>query len=215
MLNSISPDSDYIHKPNKFLKSIAPESSGGLALDICIGGGRDALYLSSIGYDVTAIDVLPEFAEKCNMISKENDFNVKAYSKPLNEIIIPENSYDLITSSWVLHTLKKSESYNLIHNMIKGLKHGGYLILALFSVNDPFFKNRISGVNLIEENTFYSEDHKKYIHYFSKEELILLTKELRLITIADKLNLDTGHDHLHYHGVIELAAMKLPPVNFI
>lgn len=209
-----SDNSGYIYKPNKLLKAFATETSEGLALDICIGGGRDALYLASIGYKVTAYDVLPEFAEKCNEIAKENLLEVQAFHKPLTKITIPENSFDLITSSWVLHSMKKSESETLIQKMIRGLKQDGLLILAQFSINDPYFKRHIGKVEFIEANTFFSTEHDKIIHYFSKEELMELTKELRLITISDKLNLDTGHGHLHYHGVLELVAQKLPPVNF-
>ena len=199
---------DISFKSNKTLKQFAPQAEDGTALDICIGGGRDALYLATIGYNVTVYDVLSEFSVRCNRIAEENSLNVKSYHKNLKEIDITPNSFDLITSAWILHSLKKSESGLLIDKMIKGLKPGGMIVISVFSENDPLFRKESVETKHIEENTFFSKEKNSYVHYFSKEELLDLFKHLKLISLVDKLNLDTGHGMPHYHGILEYVGKK-------
>ena len=47
-------------RPNAFLAAVLPRLPLGRALDLGCGSGRDAVYLASCGWTVTAIDVLPD-----------------------------------------------------------------------------------------------------------------------------------------------------------
>ena len=199
-------------KPNKTLKQFAKEVSSGTALDIGIGGGRDALYLASIGYEVTTYDVSPQFSEKCNQTAKESNLNVKSAYSTLNEIDVSSESFDLITSAWILHSLKKSESDLLLNKLLTGLKPAGIIILSLFSTEDPYFKSESETAEMVEENTFYSKERNSYMHYFSKDEILYHFKDLKLITLIEKLNLDTAHGSPHYHGIIEYVGTKDNPI---
>ena len=195
-------------KPNKTLKQYALPVPHGNALDMGIGGGRDALYLASIGYSVTAYDITHQFAEKCNLIARENNLDVTSHAIDLLEIDIPKESFDLITSSWILHSLKKSDSEVLVEKIVNGLKPGGMVILSLFSIDDPNFKEELKENKEIEMNTYYSKERNSFLHHFSKEEILSAFKSLRLITLIEKLNLDTGHGIPHYHGIIEYVGTK-------
>lgn len=46
--------------PNDFLAAVLPALPPGHALDLACGTGRDAVYLASCGWDVTAVDILPD-----------------------------------------------------------------------------------------------------------------------------------------------------------
>ena len=46
--------------PNRFLEEVAPQLRPGAALDIACGVGRDAVYLADRGWNVTAVDHLPD-----------------------------------------------------------------------------------------------------------------------------------------------------------
>jgi len=46
--------------PREFLLDVLPRLAPGRALDLACGCGREAVYLASCGWDVTAVDVLPE-----------------------------------------------------------------------------------------------------------------------------------------------------------
>lgn len=47
-------------RPNAFLVGIAPQLPAGRALDLGCGVGREAVYLANLGWDVTAVDILPD-----------------------------------------------------------------------------------------------------------------------------------------------------------
>lgn len=47
-------------RPTAFLEEVAPQLTPGAALELACGSGRDAVYLASLGWRVTAIDVLPD-----------------------------------------------------------------------------------------------------------------------------------------------------------
>ena len=58
-----SPQSGEIGRlwdPTAFLADVLPQLARGAALDLACGTGRDAVYLASCGWDVTAVDMLPD-----------------------------------------------------------------------------------------------------------------------------------------------------------
>ncbi len=47
-------------EPNEFLQEIAPSLAPGRALDLACGSGREAVYLADLGWQVVAVDQLPD-----------------------------------------------------------------------------------------------------------------------------------------------------------
>lgn len=55
------PDARYrLWRPSAFLARVAPALVPGRALDLGCGGGRDAVYLAAAGWQVAAVDLLPD-----------------------------------------------------------------------------------------------------------------------------------------------------------
>ena len=50
----------HLWEPNAFLAETLPRFSAGRALELACGTGRDAIFMSSRGWDVTAVDALPD-----------------------------------------------------------------------------------------------------------------------------------------------------------
>jgi tellurite methyltransferase len=50
----------HLWEPTAFLAQMLPQLSPGRALELACGTGRDAVFMSSLGWDVTAVDVLPD-----------------------------------------------------------------------------------------------------------------------------------------------------------
>lgn len=50
----------HLWEPNAFLCEILPQLSGRSALELACGTGRDAVFMSACGWDVTAVDALPD-----------------------------------------------------------------------------------------------------------------------------------------------------------
>lgn len=47
-------------EPTAFLQEVLPQLPAGRALDLACGAGRDAVFMSACGWDVTAVDLLPD-----------------------------------------------------------------------------------------------------------------------------------------------------------
>ncbi|WP_040975681.1 SAM-dependent methyltransferase TehB [Necropsobacter massiliensis] len=105
-------------------------------LDLGCGQGRNALFLSLLGYTVTALDhneaslaFLTQTAEKENLI-----INTALYD--INSAAIREN-YDFILSTVVFMFLQRSAVPAVIENMQQHTNPGGYnLIVAAMSTDD-------------------------------------------------------------------------------
>jgi tellurite methyltransferase len=50
----------HLWEPNAFLAEMLPRLPVGRALELACGTGRDAIFMSSRGWDVTAVDILPD-----------------------------------------------------------------------------------------------------------------------------------------------------------
>lgn len=56
-------------EPTAFLAETLPNLTVGTALDLACGTGRDAIYLASCGWDVTAVDLLPDALERAQKLA--------------------------------------------------------------------------------------------------------------------------------------------------
>ena len=57
-------------RPNAFLEEVIPQLKPGRALDLACGTGREAVYLAANGWDVTAVDVLPDALERAEALER-------------------------------------------------------------------------------------------------------------------------------------------------
>lgn len=55
------------------------------ALDLGAGQGRNTLYLSSIGFDVSAVDNNALFLQELSNISLEENLNLNVYKHDINQ----------------------------------------------------------------------------------------------------------------------------------
>ncbi|PJG81978.1 SAM-dependent methyltransferase TehB [Caviibacterium pharyngocola] len=105
-------------------------------LDLGCGQGRNSLFLSLLGYDVTAWDhnetslrFLAETAEKENL-------SIRTALYDINSAAIQE-SYDFILSTVVFMFLDRAAVPNIIRNMQEKTRSGGYnLIVAAMNTQD-------------------------------------------------------------------------------
>jgi SAM-dependent methyltransferase len=57
-------------RPNPWLAEITPRLAPGRALDIACGVGREAVFLASCGWEVTAMDILPDAIERARRLEQ-------------------------------------------------------------------------------------------------------------------------------------------------
>ena len=100
----------------------------GSALDIAMGSGRNALYLASLGFKVTGVDVSTVAAELCREKAARLGLAVEAIVADLEGYHLPMDAYDLIIN---FHYLQRS----LAGPVVRALKRGGVLFFESFTVD--------------------------------------------------------------------------------
>ena len=121
----------YGKEPNDFLKeNIELIKPGSKILCLAEGEGRNAVYLATKGFFVTAIDQSSVGLEKLKLLATENNVIVETMVADLNDYQIEENKWDVILSIWC-HL--PSELRKKVHaNCVKGLKQNGIFILEAY-----------------------------------------------------------------------------------
>ena len=105
---------------------------GGKALDIAMGTGRNALYLASLGFRVTGIDLSAVAVEKCRQKAERLGLPIEALVADLERSPLPSNEYDLIVNFYYLQR-------SLTAQIVAALKPGGVLVFESFTIDQLQF----------------------------------------------------------------------------
>lgn len=142
-------------------------------LDLGCGQGRNSLFLSLLGFDVTAWDHNENSLAFLNDTKEKENLNISTALYDINTANIQEN-YDFILSTVVFMFLNRERIPAIIKNMQEHTNAGGYnLIVAAMSTDDvpcpmPFsftfkeneLKSYYQGWELIKYNEEMGELHK-------------------------------------------------------
>lgn len=203
-----SVESLWGFKPDRVLIEYASFVPKGNVLDLGIGEGRNALFFAKMGYEVEGVDISQNAIERCVKRAKNANLQIKAEVRDLREVDIPQGRYSLIIAAWVLNFFKKTEVEEIIRKIKNGLKKDGFVYIGAFSLNDPCYERAKKNLEAVAENTFYSKKRGSFIHYFTKEEILSLFSDFKVIYHAEGTELDLEHDEPHYHGFIEYMGQK-------
>ncbi|MCW7760789.1 SAM-dependent methyltransferase TehB [Photorhabdus luminescens] len=99
-------------------------------LDLGAGRGRNTFYLAERGYNVTAVDISPQYIDAINIIKENHQIkNIRTAIYDINSHNITEK-YDLIISTVVLMFLKREKITDIIYNMQKQTNKGGINLIV-------------------------------------------------------------------------------------
>ncbi|MGT2799887.1 SAM-dependent methyltransferase TehB [Streptococcus marmotae] len=105
-------------------------------LDLGCGQGRNALYLSQKGFEVTAVDHHLPSLETLLTVMEAEDLELQVGQYDIHQAHL-EQSYDWIISTVVLMFLERERIPAIIENMQQQTNSGGYnLIVAAMSTDD-------------------------------------------------------------------------------
>ena len=135
---------DYFHKKyaisptHSEILAATPYLTGGRALDVGCGQGRNALYLSQMGYEVDAWDVNTHSLEKLQQIIDAEDIQqIHVAQRDLNADPSISDSYDFICCTVVMMFLEAKTVPALIAQMQQATKVNGYnLIVCAMDTDD-------------------------------------------------------------------------------
>lgn len=121
----------HIHEtqPAPFLVENIALLPRGRALDIAMGGGRNAVYLAQMGFAVEGVDVLPEAVRDALELARKAGVILKAQVVDLEkDYRIEKEAYEVIIC---FNYLQRS----LIPQIKDGLKKGGMVVYETFIVD--------------------------------------------------------------------------------
>jgi len=125
------PSFVYGTAPNEFLVSMADRIPQGKILSLAEGEGRNAVYLASLGYQVTGVDGSEVGLAKARQLADERGVAITTIHADLGEFVIePEQWYGIIAC--YCH-VPSAIRIPLHQAAVRGLKPGGVFVLEAFS----------------------------------------------------------------------------------
>lgn len=132
-------------KPIPFLKNIPDENliaycqndilKRGKALDVGCGNGRNSLYLSTQGFDVTGIDISANSIKWANELAEAYSNKPYFMCESLFDFEGESKSFDFINDSGCFHHIKPHRRNKYFEFILKYLKDDGYFSLTCFDLN--------------------------------------------------------------------------------
>lgn len=136
----------------ELLKLINKNSS---ILDIGCGAGNNSVYLSSLGYKVTGVDL----SENMLSIAKNKNSNATFLKKDISNLDFKDQSFDHVVAAYSLCYLPKSEVLNCLKNLHRIIKNKGFIFIKLqegaskeISIPEPFDNTLTLDLNVISYN---------------------------------------------------------------
>ncbi len=176
-------------------------------LDLGIGEGKNSIFLSELGYNVTGVD----FSAKSLGICKSRNSDIELIQSDIRTYDIEADKYDLIMSDSVLHFLHKDDAFALIDRMKFSLKKNGLIFISVFSTEEPGLNEKLSNSSFecLDNCIFHNVAMDTYVSYFSKDEIKNLFSDFSTVMISDEFFMDLSHGSPHYHGVIKYIGRKI------
>ncbi len=144
-------------------------------LDLGCGNGRDTLFMSSKGFNVTALDKSISNIQKLQKIVSKNGLNnqITLIHKDAKDFCIEKNKYSVINIFNLLQFLPQKDSFEIIKGVKSNLKKSGFVIISAFSTQDPSYKQ-----------------NNKIKSYFSTQELLKLFLDFDILFYIEDVILE-------------------------
>lgn len=99
---------------------------GGRALDVAMGTGRNTVYLASLGFEVTGVDISPVACERALEAAGAAGVRIEAVCADMETWVVPEAAFDVVINFNYLHR-------ELCPRLAAALRPGGVLVFQTFT----------------------------------------------------------------------------------
>ena len=102
----------------------------GRLLLLGVGGGREAIPLTQMGFEVTGVDFVPEMVEKARENAVRHGVKIEGITQEISKIDVPAGSYDVVWLSAAMYSCvpARGRRVEMLQRIGKALKPGGYFI---------------------------------------------------------------------------------------
>jgi len=104
--------------------------TGGRLLLFGVGGGREAIPLAHMGFEVTGVDFVPAMVEKARENASRHGVKIKGLAQEISKIDVPAGAYDVAWLSAAMYSCvpTRGRRVEMLQRIGKALKPGGYFI---------------------------------------------------------------------------------------
>ena len=134
----------------------------GKALDLASGQGRNAVFLSRLGYETHAWDISRVALDKLSEYAAAESLTVNAQLIDLNEYELPQNEFDIIVVS---HYLNR----NIIENIKQAMANNGLIFYQTFTRNKVDDIGPSNPDYLLKENELLQLFSDFIIHFYRED----------------------------------------------
>lgn len=159
-------------------REILEEAKGAGIIDLGCGRGNNSLYLTERGFRVTACDISDIALDRVRQYIPEAETRILDM---LDGLPFGSGSSAVIIADLCLHYFLWAETVNILKEIHRVLKSGGWL---LFRVNSTKDVNYGAGQGILIEDDYYDIGGNRK-RFFDREQLEALFSEWKLIRLSE------------------------------
>lgn len=118
-----------LHPDELDLLSDISEKKGKLLL-LGVGGGREAIPLAKMGYQVTGVDYIPDMVERAIENAERRGFRMEGLVQEISQLEVPAEAYGVVWISRSMYSCVPSRARRvaMVQKITHSLKPGGYFL---------------------------------------------------------------------------------------
>lgn len=116
------------------LVKLLPPDKGKLLL-LGIGGGREAIPLAKMGFEVTGVDYVTEMVKRAIQNAEQRGVHIEGLVQEISNLDVPESEYDVVWISRAMYSCvpTRARRINMVKQIRQALKPGGLFICQFHS----------------------------------------------------------------------------------
>ena len=176
-------------------------------LDIGCGYGQKSLFMASLGWAVTALDIDSKKLVFLKKKAGEYSLQINIAMGSMTDIPLKDNEFDAVICLSTIHHQKLSGVKSTISEIIRVLKPGGKVFFDILSVNDSSYK---IGKEIEPGTKLGGREGEEDIphHYSTKNELEELLSDYLKVAINEN-EFSYEYDYENYNCTLfEVIAVK-------
>ena len=160
-----------------------PGKSGDLLL-LGVGGGREAIPLARMGFQVTGVDYVPMMIDRASQNAEKRGVMIAGMVQEISRLDVPANTYDLVWLSRAMYSCvpTRARRVEMVRRIARALKPGGFFLCQFHwdpqprvTARSTFLRRLIAACTL--GNFAYEEGdilwlNVEFIHAFASEDAV-------------------------------------------
>ena len=130
-------------EPNALLMETVKDLKPGHALDVAMGQGRNAIWLASLGWDVTGFDISDEALAAARVEAKKKGLKIEAVHSGWQNFDFGKEQWDLIVLSYAFVPIWNPA---FVARLRASLKKGGLVVFEHFLLDGPNSPPKFTGI---------------------------------------------------------------------